>query len=294
MQVIDMTSDEYPALLREVPDRPKKLYYLGNWDPSLFRDCLAVVGSRRRTDYGRRVCTEITRELAASGVTIVSGFMFGIDADAHAAALDAGGRTIAVMPCGADVIHPAHQKKLYQQVTAQGGLIISEYPPGATPDVWTYPRRNRIVAGLSQATLVIEAEAKSGSMITAQLTLDYDRELFAVPGPVDSRFSEGTLALIKDGAQLARCSEDILGFYGKARQGRELSSFIATLDTAERAVADLLMRGPQSADELARASGQSVSGLAMLLSLLQMKGLVEMRHNRYALVKERRQVCLSQ
>jgi len=291
MNSIDMLSDEYPPLLKQVPDRPKKLYYLGKWDVSLFKECLAVVGSRRRTHYGRRVCTEITRDVAQSGVTIVSGFMFGIDADAHEAAIAAGGKTVAVMPCGADYIHPSHQKKLYHDVINKGGLIVSEYEPGMPPDVWTYPKRNRIVAGVSQATLVVEAEAKSGSMITAQLTLDYDRELFAVPGPVDSPYSDGTLALIKDGAQMARTSEDVLSFYGKARKGRELTSFIETLDSAERTVAEILMQGPKSADELAHESGQSVSGLAMLLSLLQMKGVVEMRHNRYAVARERRCAC---
>jgi DNA processing protein len=291
MKTIDMLSDEYPPLLKEVPDRPKKLYYLGNWNLALFKECLAVVGSRRRTAYGRQVCLDITRDVAQSGITIVSGFMFGIDADAHEAALSAQGKTVAVMPCGADYIHPSHQKKLYRDVIASGGLIVSEYEPGMPPNKGTYPRRNRIVAGVSQATLVVEAERESGTMITAQLTLDYDRELFAVPGPVDSPFSEGALALIHDGAQMARSSEDILSFYGKARKGRDLSAFIETLDSAERELVSLLQRGAMSADELARESGQSISGLAMLLSHLQMKGLVEMRYNRFVIVNSRGCAC---
>ena len=160
---------------------------------------------------------KLVTELAASGITIVSGFMYGIDAAAHKAALLAGGRTIAVMPCGIDLIHPEYQQDLYMEILNNKGLVISEYEGSRAPALWTYPQRNRIVAGLSKAVLIIEAGEKSGSLITANFAKKFGRKVFAVPGPITSENSKGIMQLIKEGAEAVSSAQDILREYGSAR-----------------------------------------------------------------------------
>ncbi|MCH7605430.1 DNA-protecting protein DprA, partial [Patescibacteria group bacterium] len=212
MNVITKKQRKYPALLAQGGDAPKQLYYRGSWDDELFDKCLAVVGTRRMTNYGKRITEQFIGEIAAAGVTIVSGFMYGIDATAHKAALQAGGKTIAVMPCGIDLIHPEYQADLYQEILDAGGLIISEYE-GTYPAVsWMFPRRNRIVAGLSQATLVVEAGENSGALITANFAKKYGRKIFAVPNPLTSAVSKGVTQLLKEGAELVGSADDILQY----------------------------------------------------------------------------------
>ena len=179
---IENGNPEYPPLLKAIAQAPKELYYRGNWSACLFEECLAVVGSRKMTTYGRQVTEKLVSEIASAGITIVSGFMYGIDATAHKAALEAGGRTIAVMPCGIDLIHPEYQEDLYKEILENNGLIISEFPGLFPPALWTYPRRNRIVAGLSRATMVVEAGEKSGALITAGLIISSS----SVPNRPDS------------------------------------------------------------------------------------------------------------
>lgn len=212
-KVIDIESQEYPWLLKKIKKPPKQLYYKGEWNPDIFKNCLAVVGSRRMTAYGKHVAEKLVIEIAAVGITIVSGFMYGIDAVSHRAALTAGGRTIAVMPCGINIIHPAYQEKLYNDILKNKGLIISEFEGDFPPEVWTYPKRNRIVAGLSNAALIIEAGDKSGSLITANYAKEYKRKLFAVPGPITSSNSVGIVQLLKEGALIASKAKDILEHY---------------------------------------------------------------------------------
>ena len=212
-KIIDIENQEYPQLLKKIKNPPKQLYYRGDWNSDIFKNCLAVVGSRRMTTYGKRVAEQFVTEIAAAGITIVSGFMYGIDAISHRAALTAGGRTIAVMPCGANIIHPAYQKKLYNDFLKNKGLIISEFDDDFPPDIWTYPKRNRIVAGLSKTALIIEAGAKSGTLITANYAKQYERKVFAVPGPITSSNSVGIVQLLKDGALIASKARDVLEHY---------------------------------------------------------------------------------
>ena len=187
----------------------------------LFNNCLAVVGSRRLTHYGEQAIERIVGEIAMArldsarqaGITIVSGFMYGGDALAHQIAVRVGGRTIAVMPCGIDRISPEDQEELYNDIIENNGMIISEYEGDMTPALWTYPRRNRIVAGLSQAVLVVEAGEKSGSLITANLAKKFGRKIFAVPGPITSSVSKGTNMLIKQGAEMVTDAGDILKYF---------------------------------------------------------------------------------
>src|SRR3954468_25094945 len=189
---------EYPALLRHIPDPPPVLFVLG--DPTLLsRPAAAVVGSRDHSTYGAAVCRQIAGAAARNGIVVVSGMARGLDAVAHGAALDSGGTTIGVLGNGHGVIYPAANRNLYEQVAARG-LLLSEFPPGERPSAGSFPRRNRLISGLSRVTVVIEAAAGSGALITAGTALDQGREVMAVPGNITSPVSEGANRLIRDGA----------------------------------------------------------------------------------------------
>ena len=267
MKTVDIDSPKYPDILKQIHDPPKRLYYKGEWDIAIFDKCLAVVGSRRMTSYGKRATDELISKAAAAGITIISGFMYGIDAQAHRAALLGGGRSIAVMPCGINLIHPEYQKNLYRQILKNGGIIISEYKDDSPPAIWTYPQRNRIVAGLSQATLVIEATLKSGSLITANFAKRFNRKLMAVPGPITNLTSQGTLQLIRDGEIIITSADDILSEYG-------LTDFFNTRDASmcsklsafERTIVERLQLEPMRIDSLSRILKTSTSKLGTAIS----------------------------
>ena len=276
--VIAKGCKEFPSLLTQIGDTPKQLYYKGEWVPELFTRCLAVVGTRRMTQYGKRVTEQMVGEVAAAGVTIVSGFMYGVDATAHRAALGAGGKTIAVMPCGIDVIHPAYQVDLYQEILDTGGLVISEYEGTHPATNWTFPRRNRIVAGLSQTTLVVEAGEDSGALITANLAKKYGRKVFAVPNPLTSAVSQGVNQLLKEGAELASCAKDILRYYGlrmtAGKHRTKTRNYTELKDEIEKKVMHLLERESLQIDELARKLVMPASQVGAAISMLQLEGFV--------------------
>jgi len=274
--------DIYSELLKAIPNAPKQLFYKGEWDEAIFENCLAVVGSRQMTSYGKRICEQLIGEVARAGITIVSGFMYGIDATAHRAALRAGGRTIAVMPCGIERIHPEHQKDLYEEIIESGGLILSEWEGDMQPVLWTYPMRNRIVAGLSQATLVVEAGEGSGSLITAALAKKFDRKLFAVPGPVTSQVSAGTSQLIKEGAGLVTSAQDILEYYGclKSDFKHEKTDF-QNMSELEKQIVEQLQREACEIDVLARVLKLPAAELGTTLSLLELQGVISQDGGKY-------------
>jgi len=297
-KIITLQDKRYPKLLKEIKDRPKKLYYKGNWDSEIFENCLAVVGSRRMTSYGKRVVQEIVSQVAAVGVTIVSGFMYGIDVQAHKASLKAGGRTIAVMPCGIDLIHPEDQKDLYLEILNNKGLVISEYEGGFLPGLWTYPRRNRIVAGLSKAALIVEAGLKSGSLITANFARQFGRKVFAIPGPITSETSKGTLQLLKEGAGLVTSAKDILEFYrshsvlssrfippfpgeGREPYASQKVQNARVTGQLEKQIIEQLQREPLDIDTLARTLGIPASKLGTILSLMQLKDFISQESGKY-------------
>ncbi len=287
MNIIEKNNKKYPDFLKSVKDAPKKLYYKGKWDEKIFENCLAVVGSRRLTNYGKRAGQQLVSEIAAAGVTIVSGFMYGGDAVAHKAALDVGGKTIAVMPCGIDRVHPAYQEDLYNEILNKDGLIISEYEGNMMPTLWTYPRRNRIVAGLSKAVLVLEASLESGTLITADLAKKFNRKIFAIPGPITSEVSQGTLKLIKEGAEVVTCAKDVLDYYRVnsdfplrfTQQFHNLSSL--ALDSLEEKIINELKIEASETDDLARKLKVSVAELGGKLSLMQIKGQIQQEGNKY-------------
>lgn len=287
MRAITIQDKRYPKLLKEIgKDAPKQLYYKGTWDNEIFENCLAVVGSRRMTTYGKQVAERIVGEAAAAGLTIVSGFMYGIDAQAHKAALSVGGRTIAVMPCGIDLIHPEYQQDLYMEILNNKGLVISEYEGDMQPSNWTYPRRNRIVAGLSKAALIIEAGEKSGSLITANWAKKFKRKVFVVPGPITSENSKGIMQLIKEGAEVVSSAEEILREYGFSSRFTPEGPYASqknrnSLGSLEKQIIEQLQKEPLETDALVRTFGIPVSKLGTTLSLMQLRGLIKQEGNKY-------------
>ena len=277
--VIQKEDPRYPKLLGEIGNAPKQLYYRGQWSPEIFERCLAVVGTRKMTSYGKRMTEQIVGGVASAGITIVSGFMYGIDAEAHKAALRAGGKTIAVMPCGIDVIHPEYQADLYEEILDTGGLIISEYE-GTHPAIfWTFPRRNRIVAGLSKATLVMEAGEDSGALITANLAKKYGRKVFAVPNPLTSAVSQGVTQLLKEGAAVVSGASDILQYYGMRqrlgssapKRGTEPPGQLPE-DPLEQKIVGQLEKEAMEIDILARKLEIPAAKLGAAISMLQLEG----------------------
>jgi DNA processing protein len=290
MNIVIVEDKKYPELLRKIgKEAPEKLYYKGDWNKETFKNCLAVVGSRRLTSYGRKITEQLITEIAAAGITIVSGFMYGGDEAAHSAAIRAGGRTIAVMPCGIDLIHPEYQEKLYNDILEKKGLIVSEFEGNFPPEKWTYPRRNRIVAGLCQAILIVEAGLNSGTLITAGYAQKFNRKIFAVPGPINSEVSKGTNHLIKEGASVVTEARDVLKHYNISLMKENLAkpslveaglSYICK-DDLERKIIEELKREPMEADNLARILGSSVSKIGTTLSLMQLKGFINQEGNKY-------------
>ena len=284
--VITINDPKYPRLLKEISDPPKQLYYRGNWDEKIFENCLAVVGSRKMTSYGKQITNKLVSEIASRGITIASGFMYGIDAEAHKTALDVGARTIAVMPCGIERIHPEYQTKLYADILENNGLIISEFEGDSLPAFWTYPKRNRIIAGLSKATMVIEAGLKSGSLITANLAKKYKRKVFAVPGPLTSVLSQGICQLIKQGSDIVTCAGDILEYYNVGAtlvvaQTEEGNHKGLPLQTVEQRIIQKLQQEPMEIDALSRMLGISSAKTGTTMSLMQLKGLIFIENGKY-------------
>jgi len=287
VNVIEIQDKKYPELLKKIKDAPKKLYYKGEFDEDIFKNCLAVVGSRRLTSYGRRMTELLVSEIAVKGITIVSGFMYGGDEAAHRTAVEAGGRTIAVMPCGINVIHPEYQEDLYNKILNNNGLIISEFEGDLLPALWTYPKRNRIVAGLSKAVLVVEAGLNSGTLITTGFAKTFGRKIFAVPGPLTSEVSKGTAQLIKQGAEIVMDVSDILKYFNistidsiKANSSKKNSNLIQ-LSALEKEIIEHLKTESLEADILARMLSIPISKISASLSLMQIKGFIGQEGDKY-------------
>lgn len=288
-QIITIGDERYPKLLKEIGSQaPKKLYYKGNWNEEIFENCLAVVGSRHLTSYGRKITEQLVTEIATAGITIVSGFMYGGDEAAHKATVRVGGRTIAVMPCGIDLVHPEYQEKLYNEILEKKGLIISEFEGKFLPINWTYVTRNRIVAGLSKAILIVEAGLNSGSLLTAKYAKKYGRKIFAVPGQITSEVSKGTIKLIKEGAEIATEPRDILKHYNISLANlrntgsyAKLSLAFSNLSKEEQEIIEQLKREPMEVDTIARTLNISVAKIGTTLSLMQLKGFINQESGKY-------------
>jgi DNA processing protein len=208
--VLILDDGSYPYLLREIADPPITLYVKGDWQACLEAPCVAVVGSRKCSTYGENASSMISRDLAERGICIVSGLARGIDSAAHRGAIQAGGRTIAVLGTGIDAIYPKENTKLVDEIISSGGAVVSQFPLGTPPLKDNFPYRNRIISGLSLGVLIVEASERSGSLITARLAMEQNREVMAVPGNITSRNSFGTNYLIKSGAKLVQQWQDVV------------------------------------------------------------------------------------
>jgi DNA processing protein len=274
VRLVPITDEGYPPLLRETPDPPPLLYVQGELTR---RDEMgvALVGTRKCTPYGRTVARRLASDLARRGFTIISGLAEGIDGEAHEGALEAEGRTVAVMASGPDITYPGSHKKLRGEIAASGA-VITEYAPGMQPLRERFPSRNRIIAGLALGTLVIEAPSRSGALITARLSAEFGRETLAVPGSVDSPTSHGCHELIKEGCRLVEVAEDVVEGLGIMLQAvpAERPPQPAQVSGDEQAVLEALNHQPQHVDEVASASGLAVGQLNATLMMLEMKGLV--------------------
>jgi DNA processing protein len=257
---------EFPPLLAAIHDPPAGLFVRGAADVELLRrPGVAVVGARSCSPYGAQVARTLGRELAAAGLVVVSGLARGVDGEAHRGALGSGGATVAVLGCGIDRDYPAAHAELAGRVRASG-LTVSEYAPGVEPTPWRFPARNRIIAGLAAATVVVEARDRSGALITADLALEEGREVFAVPGEITSALSSGTNDLLKLGASPLTGPGDVLDVFGLEQRPAEA---VELSDEADR-VLTRLRDGPSSADELARATGLDAGVLASALTELEL------------------------
>ncbi len=269
--------NDFPAQLLEIPDSPEMLYIVGApLDPNGLY--LSVVGSRTHTSYGADVCDSLIRGLKGSNIIIVSGLALGIDSIAHRSAMKAGLKTIAFPGSGLSerTLYPATNLSLAKEILASGGSLVSEFEPSFKATQWSFPRRNRIIAGIAHATLIIEAADKSGTLITARLALDYNREVLAVPGPINSPTSIGTNLLIKQGATPITRSEDILEVFGLKQESLfdEAQNELENLSEDEKAIWEFIIE-PQSRDTIIDASGKPIQEINSLLSAMEIKGLIK-------------------
>jgi len=278
-QIVTQADRRYPALLLEIADPPPYLYVYG--DTAAFPVSVAMVGSRHATSYGLTTTRRLSSDLARRGITVVSGLARGIDTAAHEGALQGGGFTVAVLGSGLARIYPRENTRLCQRIAAQGGAVVSEFPLDAGPDPHHFPQRNRIISGMTLGTVVVEATRRSGSLITARMALEQNREIFAIPGSVNSFKSIGTHALIKEGAKLVTQVDDILEELPPlARKGpvdRETSSVQpapVTLSAEEQAVLKALSPYPIHVDELIRKVAIAPGRMAGILLTLELEGLV--------------------
>ncbi|EMS71158.1 DNA-processing protein DprA [Ruminiclostridium cellobioparum] len=286
IKIATIFDSNYPEKLKHIYDPPVALYYRGKLRLSEFS--IAVVGSRRTTNYGASAAKKLSYELSMRGVQIVSGLARGIDSIAHEGCLDAGGRTAAVLGCGLDYIYPPENFRLYENILNSGGLILSEYPPGTPPLQHNFPARNRIISGISSGVLIVEAAGRSGSLITAGFALEQGREVFAVPGNIDCSYSKGTNRLIREGAKIVLGVEDILEEFDYREDvkinepsGQTPGTGINTglkaymgLSTEEIRVVKIIQKGIRHIDEIIERSNISVKEINNILFMLEMKGVI--------------------
>jgi DNA processing protein len=276
LRFIARSDRAFPTLLRSIHDPPPGLFVRGPGALDLLaRPSVAIVGARACSGYGASVATDLGRELARAGVSVVSGLARGVDAAAHRGALQSGS-TIAVLGCGIDRDYPRAHAALAGEVAARG-LVVSEYPPGVEPAPWRFPARNRIVAGLTRATVVVEARERSGALITADLALDEGREVLAVPGEITSALSRGTNHLLRLGAVPVTCAADVLEAIGIEAVGIEAlpARQPPRLDPNVEAVRAVVADAATTANEIARRLGRSAADVAAALAELELLGLIE-------------------
>ncbi len=281
IKIIGINDNGYPSKLRFINQPPVVLYMKGSLP--VCRVSIGVVGSRKPSAYGIQCCYSLSYQLAKCGVEIVSGLARGIDTCAHAGTLKAGGKTVAVLGCGIDITYPRENTEMISRMT-QSGAVITEYPPGTPPLRYNFPARNRIISGLSDGIIVIEAGKQSGALITADYALDQGKDVFAMPGNITSPLSIGANQLLKDGARLVTCADDVLDVF-KIKRPRSvrrkidieqlLSASGIDLNEDEIKIIRYLENGEQNMDAIASECGFGISGTSSILVLMELKGIVE-------------------
>ncbi|MDK2798592.1 MAG: processing protein [Clostridiales bacterium] len=294
IEAITFKDPRYPQELKNIYDPPYVLYVKGNLPPC-DAICISIVGSRKASLYGQNVAEKLSYQLAEKGITVVSGMARGIDTSAHKGALKAGKKTIAVLGCGVDIVYPKENTKLMEYII-NNGAVISEFPPGTYPKPGNFPARNRIISGLAYGTVVVEAGERSGSLITADFALEQGRDVFAVPGNIDNYNSIGTNNLIKQGAKMVTCVEDVLEELPinnielcNTNNGitKINDSVYLDLSNEEKIIISHLSTTPIHIDELCRKLGYSMQKINSILTLLEVKGLVAQIPGKYfALVNQ--------
>lgn len=277
INTITFLDDNYPISLNNIYDKPTVLYYKGEFSEE-DRLSIAIVGARKATSYGKWACEKFTKEFVDMGVTIVSGLALGIDAIAHKTALENNGRTIAILGNGVDIKYPAKNEHLYDKIN-QNGVIMSEFPMNTQPLAYNFPQRNRIISGLSKVVIVIEAKEKSGSLITAHHALEQGKDVFAVPGNINSIYSGGTNKLIKDGAFPLLEMDDILEVVSdlkyKAMDNKKDSLDYSNLSETEIKIINTLKEGPIHSDMIVYKTGLDASTVISMLTILELKGIIK-------------------
>lgn len=276
ISLIPITSDKYPASIKEIYDPPAVLYVRGSIVES-DKLGIAIVGSRRANVYGKSVAEKISKDLACRGLTIISGGARGIDTAAHRGALSVGGRTIAFLGCGVNVNYPAENKKLFETMI-ESGAVISEFPLGSTPEPWRFPPRNRLISALSMGVLVCQSPEASGALITAGYAAEHGKDVYAVPGNIDDERNRGCHKLIKEGAKLVESADDIFEELGveplEENKADQLALPIESLNENEQKVAAMLSLEPVSVDTIIAKSGMSAPLVSVTLTMLEMKNIV--------------------
>lgn len=266
--------DDYPRLLKEVSAPPPVLYYRGQLVET-DTTAVAIVGTRKMSRYGQDMAKSIAFDLARAGVTIVSGLALGVDGIAHRAAIEAGGRTIAVLGSGIDVIYPGKHRDLARKIEQQGA-VITEYPPGTPPDRFNFPPRNRIISGLSRGVVVVEAPERSGALITVDFAAEQGRDAFAVPGPVNAPASAGCLRILREGATLVRSAGDVLeDLHIRPVDYEQPAEEPVALSDAERRLLAVLTSQPQHIDDIAAQLGKTVAEVSGELMMLELQSSVQ-------------------
>lgn len=282
--ILTIYDEEYPQDLREIYDPPSVLYYKGCLDSLKFHKRMGVVGSRKVTSYGIWACEYFTGKLLENDVVIVSGLASGIDTISHRMAIEHGGITIGVLGCGIDVVYPSKNRELYREIEENKGLILTEYPPKMEPLSYNFPKRNRIISGLSKGVIVVEAKKKSGSLITAHEAINQGKEVFAIPGNINSVFSQGTNQLIRDGAIPLLCWEDIID--NMPYLERESGEIVldSNLSELENIIVNLLREMPCSSNEVSCKLNMDIGTVNGILTVLELKGILIERGNKYYLL----------
>jgi DNA processing protein len=267
---------DFPKNLKLITPLPDKLFYRGEWSEKIFEKVVVVVGSRKISRYGKDVIEKMMPEIVSRNTTVISGFMYGVDSEAHFQCLEMGGKTVAILGSGLDCLYPPENDKLYTKILETGGLVMSEYENDFKATIWSFPQRNRIVSGLSTVgILIIEAGIKSGSLITAKLGMKQKKRILAIPGPINSKTSEGTNWLIKAGsAKIVTTPSDIFEDKIEAPEQESLFKDYSDLSELEKNIIDILECEAVTVDEICQKIKKPISEISTTLSMMMIKDLV--------------------